>query len=180
VLDIGVQELLVIMVLALIVFGPDKLPELGRRLGRAMREFRRASDEFRSTIETNLHLNEDPVLPPSSPTKPWTHAGSESAVGTEAGIDGGPVVEPTPEGALAGASTESGEKGAADVSLVGGEPMEPFWTRRGSRLLHRQSCGWRRRVPEAERVGLKTATDGWDMGLLPCPVCEPREAEPTS
>ena len=41
-LDIGIQELLVIMVLALLIFGPDKLPELGRRLGRAMREFRRS------------------------------------------------------------------------------------------------------------------------------------------
>ena len=43
-LDIGIQELLVIMVLALLVFGPEKLPELGRRLGRAMREFRRAEE----------------------------------------------------------------------------------------------------------------------------------------
>ncbi len=56
--DIGLQEMLVIGVIALVVFGPEKLPELGRRLGRAMREFRRASDEFRTTVETNLKLNE--------------------------------------------------------------------------------------------------------------------------
>ena len=60
--DIGLQELVLIFVIALLVFGPKNLPQLGRSLGRAMREFKRASDEFRSTIETNLEMNEpDPV-----------------------------------------------------------------------------------------------------------------------
>ena len=64
--DIGLQEMLVIGVLALLVFGPGKLPELGRMVGRALREFRRASDEFRSTVETNLHINDpDPVVAPT-------------------------------------------------------------------------------------------------------------------
>src|SRR5215470_14310839 len=65
--DIGLQEMLVIGVLALLVFGPSKLPELGRMVGRALREFRRASDEFRSTVETNLHIN-DPDPPPPAPS----------------------------------------------------------------------------------------------------------------
>ena len=56
--DVGLQEMLLIGVIALLVFGPSKLPELGRMLGRAMREFRRASDEFRQTVETNLHIND--------------------------------------------------------------------------------------------------------------------------
>src|SRR5436309_7947230 len=64
--DIGLQEMLVIGVLALLVFGPSKLPELGRMVGRALREFRRASDEFRSTVETNLHINEPDPPPVSS------------------------------------------------------------------------------------------------------------------
>src|SRR5207237_9479842 len=63
--DIGLQEMLVIGVLALLVFGPSKLPELGRMVGRALREFRRASDEVRSIVETNLHINE-PDSPPVS------------------------------------------------------------------------------------------------------------------
>src|SRR5512134_3370878 len=68
--DIGLQELLVIGVLALLVFGPSKLPELGRMVGRAMREFRRASDEFRSTVETNLHINDpDPPAPVATATE---------------------------------------------------------------------------------------------------------------
>ena len=66
--DIGLQELVVIFVIALIVFGPKNLPQLGRSMGRAMREFRRASDEFRSTIETNLQIHDvDPPPVPSSP-----------------------------------------------------------------------------------------------------------------
>ena len=66
--DIGFQEILLIGVLALLVFGPSRLPELGRMFGRAMREFRRASDEFRSTVETNLHINDpDPIMPSPPP-----------------------------------------------------------------------------------------------------------------
>ena len=67
--DIGLQELALIFVIALLVFGPKNLPQLGRSLGRAMREFRRASDEFRSTIETNLRINElDPIPDPTPVT----------------------------------------------------------------------------------------------------------------
>ena len=67
--DIGFQELILILVVALLVFGPRRLPELGRSLGRAMREFRRATEEFRSTVETNLHINEpDPI--PAAPPEP--------------------------------------------------------------------------------------------------------------
>src|SRR6202158_6394347 len=65
--DIGLQELILIFVVALLVFGPKNLPQLGRSLGRAMREFRRASDEFRSTIETNLKINEPDPLPEPPP-----------------------------------------------------------------------------------------------------------------
>lgn len=49
---IGTSELLVVLVVALIVFGPRKLPELGRSLGSAMRQFRDASDSFKRTWET--------------------------------------------------------------------------------------------------------------------------------
>ena len=62
--DIGLQELILIFVVALLVFGPKNLPQLGRSLGRAMREFRRASDEFKETIETNLEMNEPDPAPP--------------------------------------------------------------------------------------------------------------------
>ena len=163
-LDIGIQELLVIMVLALLVFGPEKLPELGRRMGRAMREFRRASDEFRSTVEQNLQMNvEHDILPPSA-AEPASPALAETA-----SADGTPV-----EAAATEASRDGPGGGQVD------EPLEPYWASRGGRLLHRRECAWRARVPEAERIPLETALEGWEQGLRPCPVCEPREAEVAS
>lgn len=49
---LGTSELLVVLVVALIIFGPRKLPELGRSLGAAMRQFQDASDSFKRTWET--------------------------------------------------------------------------------------------------------------------------------
>lgn len=46
---IGTTELIVVLLVALILFGPRKLPELGRSLGQAMSQFRRASDDFKRT-----------------------------------------------------------------------------------------------------------------------------------
>ncbi|MGD0920000.1 MAG: TatA/E family twin arginine-targeting protein translocase, partial [Thermodesulfobacteriota bacterium] len=49
--DIGLPELLVILVIALIVFGPQKLPELGKALGKAIREFRKTTEEVKASFE---------------------------------------------------------------------------------------------------------------------------------
>lgn len=51
---LGVPELIVIFVIALIVFGPKKLPDLGRALGRGIAEFKRASQEVKESIETEV------------------------------------------------------------------------------------------------------------------------------
>ncbi|MBV9268685.1 MAG: twin-arginine translocase TatA/TatE family subunit [Acidobacteriaceae bacterium] len=52
---IGVQEMIGIFLIALLLFGPKKLPELGRTLGKALSEFRRAKNELKSTFESHLH-----------------------------------------------------------------------------------------------------------------------------
>lgn len=150
--DIGLQEMLVIGVLALLVFGPGKLPELGRMVGRALREFRRASDEFRSTVETNLHINDpDPIIPP-------TPAPTES----------------TPVVALP--SEAEGAKTAAETTLsVAVEPGEPYCAQRASRLFHKSDCAWVSRIPEAERAYFKHVADAREQGFATCPVCEPWE-----
>ncbi len=51
---LGIPELIIIFVVALIVFGPRKLPELGRSLGKSLSEFKRASNELRSTLDEEI------------------------------------------------------------------------------------------------------------------------------
>jgi len=51
---IGIQELILILVIALVIFGPKKLPELGRSLGKSLAEFRRATNEMKRSIEKEL------------------------------------------------------------------------------------------------------------------------------
>ncbi|MCI0413833.1 TatA/E family twin arginine-targeting protein translocase [bacterium] len=51
---IGIQELVLILVIALLVFGPKKLPELGRSIGKTLAEFRRASNEIKHNIEKEM------------------------------------------------------------------------------------------------------------------------------
>lgn len=55
---IGLPEMLVIAVVALIIFGPRKLPELGRSLGRSINEFKRASNELKSTLDDEIRAEE--------------------------------------------------------------------------------------------------------------------------
>jgi len=66
---IGLPELIIILIVALIVFGPRKLPDLAKSLGRGMAEFKKASEEFKSSIEQDLRVDlekEDPPLDSSS------------------------------------------------------------------------------------------------------------------
>ena len=56
--SIGMPELVIIFVIALIIFGPRKLPELGKSLGRSINEFKRASNELRSTLEDEVRVEE--------------------------------------------------------------------------------------------------------------------------
>lgn len=155
--DIGLQEMLLIGVIALLVFGPSKLPELGRMIGRAMREFRRASDEFRSTVETNLHINDPDLPPPATVPEPVEPAMAvESAESSAA-----PPLEET--------ST------ASDFTPRGDETTEPYVAQRGGRLFHRRECRWLARIAEPERVYLKRVSDARDQGFTECPACEPWE-----
>ena len=55
---IGMPEMLVILALALIIIGPKKLPDLAKSLGRAMREFKKATSEFKETIQLESELSD--------------------------------------------------------------------------------------------------------------------------
>ena len=57
--NLGPEEIILILVIALIVFGPKRLPEIGRTVGRSLREFRRASEEIKGQLD--LGLDDDPA-----------------------------------------------------------------------------------------------------------------------
>jgi sec-independent protein translocase protein TatA len=68
-------ELIIILTLALIIFGPRKLPELGRSLGRSLGEFKRASNELRNTLDEEIRVEEEQrtskaAAAPSRPAEP--------------------------------------------------------------------------------------------------------------
>ena len=75
---IGMPEMIVIAVIALIIFGPRKLPELGKSLGKSIAEFKRASNELKNTLEEEIRSEElqearksaqvPPTITPPAPT----------------------------------------------------------------------------------------------------------------
>lgn len=78
-MNLGFSEMIFLFVLALLVFGPKKLPEIARQIGKAMNEFKRASNEFRSQIESeiaNLERDTPQVLPPSDPLRGTVPSGT--------------------------------------------------------------------------------------------------------
>ena len=123
-LDFGTGEIFVILVVALVLFGPRKLPQLSRSLGRSLSEFRRASMEFKQTWEQEVAMEEanreariERVLPPqdnsivgptverSRETRPAT---TQEAPGTGAALTPAPpassAVPPAPSSVDAPAS----------------------------------------------------------------------------
>jgi TatA/E family protein of Tat protein translocase len=82
--SVGVPELIIIFTIALIIFGPRKLPELGKSLGKSLAEFKRASNELKNTLDEEIRMEErrsterqqppqiavpvEPVTPPATGT----------------------------------------------------------------------------------------------------------------
>jgi TatA/E family protein of Tat protein translocase len=79
VMGLGMSEVVLILVIALVVFGPRKLPELGKSLGQAMSQFRRASEDFKRTWEQEVELEKV--------RKPDTPSGAESNYGYNESYD---------------------------------------------------------------------------------------------
>lgn len=92
-LNIGPQELLVILVIALLVVGPQRLPEFGRSIGRWMRELRKAQDEVRRTIQVGLDEPGGDGPAGSRTTRPASDGGSSS---NSANARSSGVHDPTP------------------------------------------------------------------------------------
>ena len=72
--SLGMPELVIIFVIALIVFGPRKLPELGKSLGKSLEEFKRASNELRNSLEEEIRVEEERERTVKAAPAPVGHA----------------------------------------------------------------------------------------------------------
>ena len=122
---LGGPELFLIFVVALIVFGPRKLPEIGKSLGKMMAEFRKASNEFRSTIESEVEAEKirDSMridLPKVEPAPAPAVSPSQPTVTHEPAATGSREPEAT---GLAEAATASPELAAANDPSASGYPV---------------------------------------------------------
>jgi TatA/E family protein of Tat protein translocase len=107
--SIGFPELILIFVIALLLFGPRKLPEIGRSVGRALGEFRRASNDLKRTIEEEVatedlrqvgrDMREAMTVPPQAPGAP----GAAPAAASEPVA---PAPAPVPDASAAAAPAE--------------------------------------------------------------------------
>lgn len=83
---IGMPELIVILTIALIIFGPRKLPELGRSLGKSLGEFKRASNELRNTLDEEIRIEEQRSAERSAePARPVEKVANDQAVPRDPG-----------------------------------------------------------------------------------------------
>ena len=108
-MNLGFSEMLFLFILALLIFGPKKLPEVGRQIGRFMNEFKRASNEFRSQIEAEINSLEVDVKPQILPPvrapldslasrifNPPTAEKKEAVEAAQAAAETAPAPEPPP------------------------------------------------------------------------------------
>lgn len=126
-LNIGPQELLIILIIALIVVGPQRLPTLGRSIGRSLRELRKAQDEVKRTIRVNL--DDEPPNGSSAARRP-AGAGPQGGEASEPGVTPGAV---------------------ADAAPTASEPLPANEVREISRSLGRSLAELRRAKEEVQR-----------------------------
>ncbi len=112
--SIGMPELIVIFVIALIIFGPRKLPELGKSLGRSISEFKRASNELRNTLEEEIRIDDQrqktaATTPPAPEPTPQPAPEPASASGPAAAETGS--TEPASEIGSSEPAESSSESG---------------------------------------------------------------------
>lgn len=111
--SLGTTELLVILVVALVLFGPRRLPEMTRKFGKSLNEFKRAGDDFKRTWEREVALE---------------------SVEREAAIDRAMVAEPEPEGFAMEASIGRKQESARDITEAAVVPVQGANIARGSHV----------------------------------------------
>jgi TatA/E family protein of Tat protein translocase len=113
--SLGLPEILFILVIALLVFGPRRLPEIGRTIGKALGEFRRATTDLKRSIDTEVTLEEvrTPPPPPSAATGGTTPRPAPSSLPSAEPAPAAPA-EPVPAAPTAEAEPRPAEADNSD------------------------------------------------------------------
>jgi sec-independent protein translocase protein TatB len=113
--NVGAGELILIVVVALLVLGPQKLPEFARTIGKFVREFRRQTDEVRTVVEREFYKMDQQLMDePRPPVHPATPAALPSPVPAAPPVT--PAVAAAPEALATPAAPESAEAVALAAS----------------------------------------------------------------
>jgi TatA/E family protein of Tat protein translocase len=123
---LSIPHMLVVFVIVLVVFGPQKLPELARRLGKLMAEFRKASADFRGAFEQEMKDMERQVreVERKKAADAATKAANEAPVQAATFATPAGVETPAPAGDLAGGGTAPGTLTDGAVADAFGEPID--------------------------------------------------------
>jgi TatA/E family protein of Tat protein translocase len=112
--SLGFPELIMIFVVALLVFGPRKLPEIGRSLGKALGEFKKATEELKNTIQKEVQVDELKQLHPKEIVRSVTRFDTPAAPGAQ-------PASRWPEPPAAGAEVKPADSAAQTASSTPGE-----------------------------------------------------------
>lgn len=85
--SLGLPEIAFIFILALLIFGPKKLPEIGRTVGKGVAEFRKATNELKRTLNTELALEEVPEPPQLRARRLETEPVAEPVTGSNVPVE---------------------------------------------------------------------------------------------
>jgi sec-independent protein translocase protein TatA len=96
---LGVPELILIFIVALIVFGPKRLPEIGRTLGKALGEFKKATDDLKNTVEREIRIEELRQISPSviTPVESVSRTEPQTALRPVENVTAAPAIEAVPD-----------------------------------------------------------------------------------
>lgn len=138
-MGLGMPEVVLILVIALIVFGPRKLPELGKSLGQAMQQFRRASDDFKRTWEQEVEMEKYRTSSSTSGSSSYDNTASndsydpynpyseESDSTAQSSSQSGEAETSSSDQTQETAKAESVAAGAGTAATSNNEPKQQHW-----------------------------------------------------
>lgn len=94
--NIGAPELIIILVIALLILGPGKLPEVGSSLGKSIREFRKASSDIQESVKVDVDTSPIPAAPAAPAAAPAAPAAAVAAAVAAPPADPAPAATPPP------------------------------------------------------------------------------------